>query len=161
MTSIERTDQTWKPSRYRRVDHIWLGTSVESGRVDHRIDELRQAPAKIRFLSCEPLVGPIPNLTLDGIHWVIVAGESGNHLWQERTRERRAPVGYVDGEWRPREERKDWVRAIQRRCAEDNVPFFFKQWGGATPKAAGRELDGRTWEEFPTQNPETLQAAGE
>ncbi len=110
---------------------------------------MRPAPAKIRFPSCEPLVAPLPNLTLDGIHWVIVGGESGNHLWQERTRERRALVEYVDGEWRPREERKDRVRAIRRRCAEENVPFFFKQWGGATPKTAGRELDGRTWEEFP------------
>lgn len=87
--------------------NIWLGTFVESGRLDHRIGELRQVPAAIRFPSCEPLVGPIPDLNLDGIHWVIVGGESGNHLWIERTRQHRALVDYADGEWRPRDERLD------------------------------------------------------
>lgn len=146
---------------YQPTPHIWLGTSVESGRVDDRVDQLRRVPAAVRFLSCEPLIGPIPNLDLDGIHWVIVGGESGNHLWTERTRERRALVDYENGDWQPREERVEWVREIRRTCSDQNVPFFFKQWGGATSKAAGRELDGRTWNEFPTMNPNTNRVPAE
>ncbi|KPK79338.1 MAG: hypothetical protein AMS25_13035 [Gemmatimonas sp. SM23_52] len=108
-------------------EHIWIGTSIEDQQVDYRVRHLRAVPAQVRFLSCEPLLGPI-ELDLDGIHWVIVGGESGPQF--------RA----VD----PR-----WVRAIRRQCRAAGVPFFFKQWGGRTPKAGGRLLDNRTYDEYP------------
>lgn len=107
--------------------HIWMGTSVESQEVLYRVDHLRLLPAAVRFLSCEPLLGPL-RLDLEGIHWVIVGGESGeNH--------------------RPMQ--PEWVEGIRRECADAEVPFFFKQWGGRTAKAGGRELDGRTFDEMP------------
>jgi protein gp37 len=146
---------------YERKSHIWLGTSVESARVSERVDALREVPAAVRFLSCEPLIGPIPDLDLEGIHWVIVGGESGNHLWTESTRERRALVEYVDGEWRPRDDRREWVRDIQNRCQAKDVPFFFKQWGGPTSKAAGRELLGTQWNEVPSVSGEFEQPAAQ
>ena len=107
--------------------HIWLGTSVENQEAAFRVGQLRDAPAAVRFLSCEPLIGPV-DLDLDGIHWVIVGGESG-------------PVR--------RPMRPEWAVAIRDRCEEAGVPFFFKQWGGRTPKAGGRKLDGRHWDEMP------------
>ena len=110
------------------LPNVWLGTSVENDKVISRIDHLRKVPAKIRFLSLEPLIGPLKNLNLDGIHWVIVGGESGpNH--------------------RPIE--KDWVKDIRDQCLAAGIPFFFKQWGGKTPKVGGKKLDGREWQEFP------------
>lgn len=109
--------------------HIWAGVSVENGRYTKRIRDLRKVPSRIRFLSIEPLLGPIDELSLDGIHWVIVGGESGGN--------RRA----MDPQW---------ARQIRDRCTEASVPFFFKQWGGRAPKSNGRILDGRTWEEVPT-----------
>jgi protein gp37 len=108
--------------------NVWLGTSVEDERVMGRIERLRACRAQVRFLSCEPLIGPLPSLDLTGIHWVIVGGESG--------------AGH-----RPME--TDWVKSIRDLCRRDGVPFFFKQWGGRTPKVGGRLLDGRTWDEFP------------
>lgn len=108
-------------------EHIWLGTSVESQDVVHRIDHLRRIPATVRFLSCEPLIGPLA-FDLEGVHWVIVGGESG-------------PVR--------REMKPEWVVAIRDRCVKATVPFFFKQWGGRTPKARGRELEGELWNEMP------------
>jgi protein gp37 len=108
--------------------NIWQGVSVESARYTWRIDHLRQVPAAVRFLSVEPLLGPIPNLPLDGIHWVIVGGESGSGR---------------------REMAPEWVRGIRDQCLAAEVPFFFKQWGGRTPKAGGRVLDGKTWDEAP------------
>lgn len=137
--------------KYIPRDHIWLGTSVEGHGVAERIDILRQVPAKVRFLSCEPLIDPLgSSVNFDGIHWVIVGGESGLHLYKESTRQRRALVDYVDKAWVPRPERIEWVREIRDACVEQGVAFFFKQWGGGTPKVAGRELDGRTWDEYPT-----------
>ena len=108
--------------------NVWLGTSVENAKVVSRIRHLRNIPAAIRFLSVEPLLGPIPRLPLTGIHWIIVGGESGP-------------------ECRPME--PDWVRTIRNRCLERGVPFFFKQWGGVNKKKSGRTLDGRTWNELP------------
>jgi protein gp37 len=108
--------------------HIWLGTSVEDQRVVSRIDHLRACNAQIRFLSIEPLIGPLPNLELDGIHWVIVGGESGAGCRQLNVA---------------------WVRDVRDQCREANVAFFFKQWGGFTPKKGGRLLDGRTWDDMP------------
>ncbi|HAI13110.1 MAG TPA: hypothetical protein DCM28_15490 [Phycisphaerales bacterium] len=118
------------------TNNIWMGTSIENALVTDRIKELRKVPAAVRFLSVEPLLGPIPRLSLQHIHWVIVGGESGPGS-------------------RPME--KQWVTQIRDRCIAQAVPFFFKQWGGVNKKAAGRELDGRTWDEMPeiirTENP--------
>lgn len=108
--------------------HIWLGVSVEDGQRKSRVDHLRETNAKVRFLSVEPLVGAVGKLDLDGIHWVIVGGESG--------------PGY-------RPMRVDWAREVRDECKRAGVAFFFKQWGGYRPKTGGRELDGRTWDEFP------------
>jgi protein gp37 len=110
------------------LPNVWLGCSIESDRYTWRADHLRQTPAAIRFLSLEPLLGPLPSLNLDGIDWVIVGGESGPNA---------RPID------------ADWVRDIRDRCQEAGVAFFHKQWGGRTPKAGGRELDGRTWDEMP------------
>lgn len=107
--------------------HVWLGTSVEQQDVANRIGQLRRVPATVRFLSCEPLIGPLEP-DLQGIHWVIVGGESG--------------AGY-------RAMDLDWARLIRDRCRTQRIPFFFKQVGGRTPKAGGRSLDGRTWDEYP------------
>lgn len=109
-------------------DNIWMGTSVENMMVTHRIRDLQRIPARIRFLSCEPLLGPLPRLALRGIHWVIVGGESGPGA-------------------RPMEQ--DWVLQIRNRCVTQNVPFFFKQWGGVNKKKTGRVLEGETWDEMP------------
>jgi protein gp37 len=110
--------------------HVWLGTSVEDERVLKRVDALREVPAQLRFLSCEPLIGPLHGLSLEAIHWVIVGGESGPGA-------------------RPMD--RDWVTAIRALCSARRVPFFFKQWGGTNKKRAGRLLDGRTWDAMPGQ----------
>jgi protein gp37 len=115
---------TWTPN-------IWMGTSVENALVVHRIGSLREIPARVRFLSLEPLIGPLPRLSLAGIDWVIVGGESGPGA-------------------RPMD--AEWVRQIRTQCQAAGVAFFFKQWGGVQKKAAGRELDGRTWDEMPNLN---------
>ena len=108
--------------------NIWQGVSVENADFVYRIDLLRQTSAKIKFLSVEPLLGPVPRLNLEGINLVIVGGESGNKS-------------------RPIE--KDWVIDLRDQCQAAGVCFFFKQWGGRNKKASGRELDGRTWDELP------------
>ncbi|MFJ9365420.1 DUF5131 family protein [Nocardia sp. NPDC101769] len=162
---------TKRPGRVRRLverglvfpPNLWLGTSVENGAVTHRIDALLKVPAAVRFLSCEPLIGPLdidrflfPDSCPDGcgcrrpqdadcfecacggacadwqprpaLDWVIVGGESGPHA---------------------RVMAADWARDLRDQCVEAGVPFFFKQWGGRTPKAAGRELDGLAWDQMP------------
>jgi protein gp37 len=111
----------WQPN-------IWMGVTVESADYSYRIDHLRRSGARVKFLSLEPLLGPLPNLNLTGIDWVIVGGESGPGA-------------------RPMDEA--WVRDIHKQCSKASVPFFFKQWGGVQKKRAGRELDGRTWDEMP------------
>jgi protein gp37 len=114
---------------FAELPHIWWGTSVENR--CHglpRVDTLRQTPAAVRFLSVEPLLEDLGPLDLTGIHWVIVGGESGP---------------------RPRPIQVEWVRAIRDQCLQAGVPFFFKQWTARSAKAAGRELDGRTWDEMP------------
>jgi protein gp37 len=108
--------------------NIWMGVSVEDARVIDRIADLAAVPAQVRFLSCEPLIGPLDNLILDRIHWVIVGGESGP---------------------RARPMRREWVESIQGQCARGDVAFFFKQWGGVRKKSTGRELHGRTYDEMP------------
>lgn len=109
-------------------NNVWMGTSVERADVRGRIELLRKIPAKVRFISAEPLIGPIGRVSLRGIHWVIVGGESGPGA-------------------RPMDE--NWVRDIRDRCNAADVAFFFKQWGGTNKKKTGRVLDGRTWDEMP------------
>lgn len=111
------------------LPNLWLGTSIEHDDYVARADRLRATPAAVRFLSLEPLLGSVPSLDLDGIDWVIVGGESGHRA-------------------RPME--PGWVTAIRDACATAGVAFFFKQWGGRTPKAGGRLLEGRTWDEMPS-----------
>jgi protein gp37 len=108
--------------------NVWMGTSVEDSRVIERIDELRRIPAHIRFLSCEPLIGPLKGLSLKGIDWVIVGGESGPGA-------------------RPMDEQ--WVLQIKRLCDKHDVPFFFKQWGGVQKHKRGRLLNEKTWDDMP------------
>ncbi|MCC6470769.1 MAG: phage Gp37/Gp68 family protein [Alphaproteobacteria bacterium] len=119
-------------ARYRAAiapSHIWLGTSIEDGARKSRVRHLQAASASIRFLSIEPLLGPIGPIDLSGIHWVIVGGESGP---------------------RARPLQPEWVREMRNQCTAAKVPFFFKQWGGLRPKSGGRTLDGREWSEWPT-----------
>lgn len=108
--------------------NVWMGVSVESARELHRIDDLRATGARVKFLSLEPLLGPLPKLNLVGIDWVIVGGESGPRA-------------------RPMD--ASWVTDIRDQCRHAGVAFFFKQWGGANKKKAGRALEGRTWDEMP------------
>jgi protein gp37 len=109
--------------------NVWMGVSVESADYTFRVDHLRDTGAKVRFLSVEPLLGPIPKLDLRNIHWVIVGGESGPGA---------------------RAMQEEWVIEIRDQCRQAGVPFFFKQWGGVNKKKTGRELQGRTWDEMPT-----------
>lgn len=108
--------------------NVWMGVSVENGDYAFRIDLLHQTGAHIKFISAEPLLGPLPNLSLAGIDWVIVGGESGPHA-------------------RPMD--PEWVRQIRDQCQRSRVPFFFKQWGGTNKKRNGRLLDGNIWDELP------------
>ncbi len=108
--------------------NVWIGVSVENQRYPARVDALRRVPAAVRFLSCEPLLGPL-DLDLEGIDWVITGGESGP---QHR------PI------------KADWVRGIREQCLNAGVAFFHKQWGGLRPTSGGRELDGRIWDEMPS-----------
>jgi protein gp37 len=112
------------------ADNIWMGVSVENKDYIYRIDDLRKTGANVKFLSIEPLLGPMPKLNLKGINWVIVGGESGPGA-------------------RPLE--RQWVVSIRDQCKKALIPFFFKQWGGVQKKRAGRLLDGRTWDEMPIE----------
>jgi protein gp37 len=108
--------------------HIWMGVSVEEESYTFRIDHLRETGAHVKFLSLEPLLGPLPGLNLRGIDWVIVGGESGPHARPMRT---------------------EWVIDIRDQCLAARVPFFFKQWGGTRKKVNGRKLEGETWNQMP------------
>lgn len=108
--------------------NIWMGVSVENAQYTSRIDCLRQTGAVVKFLSIEPLIGPVGKVDLSGIHWVIVGGESGPGA-------------------RPME--REWVVDVRRQCRAAQIPFFFKQWGGVNKKKTGRVLDGRTYDEMP------------
>lgn len=115
------------------LPNVWLGTSIELDRWVGRADALRATPAAVRFISAEPLLGPLPSLDMMAIDWLIVGGESGSSH-------------------RPMQ--IDWVRDLRDRASAADVAFFFKQWGGRVPKAGGRELDGETYDEFPTTQPQ-------
>ena len=108
--------------------NIWMGVSVENQKYVHRIDNLRRTDAKVKFLSLEPLLGPLVGLNLADIDWAIVGGESG---------------------YGARPIREDWVLSIRQQCRDFDVPFFFKQWGGFNKKKTGRLLEGRTYDEMP------------
>jgi len=109
--------------------NVWLGVTVEKQEYAYRVKQLSRAPAAVRFISLEPLLGPICTLPLKGIDWVIVGGESGPHA---------------------RAMKPAWVRTLRDQCVERRVPFFFKQWGGFRKTEAGREIDGRLWNEMPS-----------
>jgi protein gp37 len=108
--------------------NIWMGVSVENKKVENRIDHLRATGARTKFLSCEPLIGPLPDLNLEGIDWLIVGGESGH---------------------KPRPMKQEWVSDLKNQCQQRSVAFFFKQWGGTNKKKTGRMLEGKTWDEMP------------
>lgn len=110
--------------------NVWMGVSIENRRFVHRADYLRQVPAAVRFISAEPLLGPLKDLNLGGVDWLIAGGESGpGHR----------PV------------REEWLIELRDRCSEEDVAFFFKQWGGVRPKSGGRLLEGRNWDEMPAE----------
>jgi protein gp37 len=119
-------------------ENIWMGVSVENDAYTYRIDHLRETGARIKFLSLEPLLGPLDRLRLEGINWVIVGGESGPGA---------------------RPMKPEWVTSIRDQCVDANVPFFFKQWGGVWKKKFGRELEGRTWDQMPTVQQPTAAVA--
>jgi protein gp37 len=118
--------------------HMWFGVSVEDGTKASRVRHLQDAPAGVRFLSVEPLIGRLGRLDLRGIDWVIVGGESGPGA---------------------RPMNPDWVREVREQCLAQRVAFFFKQWGGLRPKSGGRMLDGREWNEFPKRAAAYVEAA--
>ncbi len=131
---LDRRVDKWG-SLEKSSPHIWLGTSVESEEYIFRAEILASIPCAVRFLSCEPLLGPLDLSHILGqvlINWVIVGGESG---------------------MRARPMKKSWVNDIRKQCCDAGIPFFFKQWGGKNKKAAGRRLANRTWDEFPTESP--------
>jgi protein gp37 len=117
--------------------NVWMGVSVESEAYTYRIDHLRRTKAKTKFLSLEPLLGPLDQLDLKSIHWAIAGGESGPGA-------------------RPMP--RDWIRSIRDQCVSADVPFHFKQWGGKNKKRAGRVLDGRTWDQWPVTKKSTPRA---
>jgi protein gp37 len=130
---------TKRPERVVRLaehlvwtENIWLGTSVESMAVARRVDALRATPASIKFICAEPLLGPLSGLDLTGIHWVIGGGESGRGF---------------------RECREEWATDLRDLCLRNDVAFFWKQWGGPTPKSRGRLLGGREWNDYPAPLP--------
>lgn len=116
---------------YKKIlPNVWLGTSIENDKVLYRLNELKKVKAAIRFVSFEPLLGPVGKVDLRGIHWAIVGGESGPH---------HRPI------------KREWIYEIRRQCRKYGVAFFFKQWGGLTSKSGGRILDGRTYDEYPKE----------
>jgi len=121
--SREADKLDWPPN-------LWMGVSVESRRYTFRIDHLRKVPAAVRFVSAEPLLGPLGAIDLEGVQWLIAGGESGANARPMKT---------------------EWVIALRDACAAAGIAFFFKQWGGRTPKAGGRELEGELWDQFPEE----------
>ena len=124
----ERMADILSASPFEVLPNVWLGTSIEDGRVLNRLDAIRRVPAAIRFVSLEPLIGSVAAGNLHGIHWAIVGGESGP---------------------RAREMKPEWVHEIEAMCSKSGTAFFFKQWGGKNKKAAGRILNGRTYDDMP------------
>lgn len=131
---------TKRAERLEQISHlltwnsnIWMGVTIESSDYIYRIKSLKKTKAKVKFLSLEPLLGPLPNLKLKGIDWVIVGGESGPGA---------------------RPMREEWVVSLKRQCLDNDVPFFFKQWGGVNKKRSGRLLEGKIWDQMPDLIPQ-------
>ena len=129
--------------------NFWAGTTVESLRVSQRAEIIKQIDVPIRFISAEPLLSPLTRNVLSDLQWVITGGESGKHLDDPDICQRRGMAMKIFGKWVAIPERKQWVRSIRDWCIDLNVAFWHKQWGGYNPHSAGRELDGRTWDEMP------------
>lgn len=121
-----------RQNEFTVLSNVWLGTSVESRKYISRVDHLRETPAHVRFISYEPLLGAIGSVNMGGVHWAIIGGESGP---------------------RAREMKPQWVEELRRQCRQQNVAFFFKQWGGTNKKATGRIYRNRTWNEYPRVAP--------
>ena len=128
----EFSEMFGKFAGFQIPNHIWMGASVEDSRVVDRIDDLRKVRCGMRFLSIEPLIGPVGKVDLAGIDWVIIGGESGTGF---------RPV------------KEEWIREIISQCEAQDVPIFFKQWGGQRPKSGGRTINGRTYDAYPEQKP--------
>lgn len=139
-------------SRRRKLPpNFWAGISLDVQEQTERLDILRQVDAGIRFVSAEPILTPLTNLDLSGISGVVAGGESGGHLMDAATRQRRALVDYDDKthQWTPRTDRADWARDLRDQCIRQGVSFLWKQWGGYKPHSAGRLLDGVEWNDLP------------
>ena len=132
----EFSEMFGKFAGFQIPNHIWMGTSVEDSRVVDRIDDLRKVRCGMRFLSIEPLIGPVGKVDLAGIDWVIIGGESGTGF---------RPV------------KEEWIQEVISQCEAQNVPIFFKQWGGRHPKSGGRIINGRTYDAYPEQKPNSDQ----
>lgn len=128
---------------------MWLGVTVGHEKRVGRIDVLRQIDVVVRFVSAEPLLTALDGLDLNGIHWVITGGESGTHMARPEVASERGLAHREGKTWVARPDRIPWVRSIRDQCVAAGVAFWHKQWGGVRPEAAGRELDGRTWDEMP------------
>ena len=125
----KRSDRMLKAiNQLNWTSNIWMGVTVEENQFQYRITHLLDTPAKVKFLSLEPLLGPMPNIPLNGIDWVIVGGESGPGA---------------------RKMKKQWVEEVRDQCIDAGIPFFFKQWGGVNKKKAGRLLDNKIWDQKP------------
>lgn len=161
---------TKRPNLIRRMlptdlvgaPNIWLGTTVGHQASTWRIAKLVETDAVVHFLSIEPLLGPIPNLPLAGIDWVILGGESGAAICSTpgELDHRRLVYETPDG-WKPKPIGETWVREIRDQCVRAGVALFFKQWGGPRPKSGGRTLDGRTWDEMPDTRGRSVPSATE
>jgi protein gp37 len=138
MAAVVKSYYAFHPGQ-EPLPHIWLGTSIENDRWVARADAVRQTPAAVRFISAEPLLGPLPSLDLTAIDWLIVGGESGPGA---------------------RPMKPAWARELRDQAGNAGTAFFFKQWGGRTPKTHGRELDGRTWDEYPSNTAPVTPAEG-
>lgn len=138
--------------KYGLPANFWAGVTVENRKALSRIDLLKQVPAQIRFISFEPLIEDLgQEYDLKGVHWAITGGESGAHMWKLENQKSRGLVYYSQKEKRflPHPVRMDWVRSIREKCRESDTHFFHKQWGGHYPEAAGRLLDGETYNDIP------------
>lgn len=150
-TLTKRPSNAAQYFRRRAVpDNLWLGVTCGGAKWKARMDVLRGIDAGTRFVSIEPLIADVGELDLSGIHWVIVGGESGYHLCDPTLCAERGLAHRPAKTWVPREDRLPWVRSIRDQCARRDVAFLFKQWGGSRGPIAGRELDGRIHDEYPT-----------
>lgn len=148
----KRPDELLRYSRRRKLPpNFWAGVSLDVQAKRDRLDILRQVDAEIRFVSAEPILSHLHDLDLSGIHWLIGGGESGAHLMKPDIRAKRSMADYDSDtrRWFPRADRYHWATDLRDQCVDQGVKFFWKQWGGFKPTSAGRDLDGRTWDEFP------------